>query len=116
MSYKYHDLLKVDKFQAQFGMKNVYPDQIINIRKSLKPKYKYSVSVYHNNVIHNINFGDKDYEQYYDKIGEYSKQDHYDKNRRHDYLARSSKIRNKYNELTLNDPLSANYYSMRLLW
>ena len=41
---------------------------------------------------------------------------HKDKKRREDYLRRAKKIKNKQGELTYNDPESANFWSIRLLW
>ena len=41
---------------------------------------------------------------------------HEDKERRERYLARAKKIKNKNGELTFNNPESANYWSVKLLW
>ena len=41
---------------------------------------------------------------------------HQDKERRDKYLARAKKIKNKQGELTYNNPESANYWSVHLLW
>ena len=41
---------------------------------------------------------------------------HKDKERRERYLARAKKIKNKNGELTFNNPESANYWSVKLLW
>ena len=41
---------------------------------------------------------------------------HKDKERRDSYLRRARNIRNKQGELTYNDPESANFWSIRLLW
>ena len=41
---------------------------------------------------------------------------HKDKERRDNYLARATKIKNKQGELTHNNPESANYWSTKLLW
>ena len=41
---------------------------------------------------------------------------HKDKERRDKYLTRATKIKNKQGELTYNDPESANFWSVHLLW
>ena len=41
---------------------------------------------------------------------------HKDKDRRDKYLTRATKIKNKQGELTYNDPESANFWSVHLLW
>ena len=41
---------------------------------------------------------------------------HKDKDRRDKYLARATKIKNKQGELTYNNPESANFWSVNLLW
>ena len=41
---------------------------------------------------------------------------HKDKERRDKYLSRAMKIKNKQGELTYNNPESANYWSINLLW
>lgn len=74
---------------------------------------KYSVYTPKGRLIH---FGQRGYQQYHDKIGRYSSQDHHDPDRRRLYLARASYIRNKRGQFTANDPESPNYYSIRFLW
>ena len=41
---------------------------------------------------------------------------HKDKDRRDKYLARATKIKNKQGQLTNNNPHSANFWSVNLLW
>ena len=41
---------------------------------------------------------------------------HQDKDRRDRYLSRAKKIKNKQGELTYNNPESANFWSVHLLW
>ena len=41
---------------------------------------------------------------------------HQDKERRDKYLARATKIKNKSGDLTYTNPISANYWSVNLLW
>lgn len=54
-----------------------------------------------------LHFGDSRYSDYLQ---------HKDKKRRYLYLKRASKIRDKNGKLTINNPLSANYWSTRILW
>ena len=53
-------------------------------------------------------FGDRRYEQYYDKIGYYKDYNHYDKLRRKNYRAR-----HKYDKL---NEYSNGYFSYYYLW
>ena len=41
---------------------------------------------------------------------------HKDKERREKYLTRAKKIKNKQGELTYNNPESASFWSVNLLW
>ena len=54
-----------------------------------------------------IHFGHTSYEDY---------TRHRDTERQDNYCKRAGAIKNKLGKLTGNDPLSANYYAMRLLW
>tara|TARA_Y100000004_G_C8725101_1_gene331804 strand:+ start:189 stop:497 length:309 start_codon:yes stop_codon:yes gene_type:complete len=63
-----------------------------------------------------INFGDKRYEQFKDKIGHYSYLNHNDKERRKRYLTRAKGIKNKKGELTYKDKNTPNYWSVNFLW
>jgi hypothetical protein len=64
-----------------------------------------------------VHFGQKGYEHFFDKTGLLPKNlNHKDQMRRENYLARSAVIRNKAGELTMNDPTSPNYHSIRILW
>jgi len=81
-----------------------------------KAKHKYSVYVMKDGKKKLIHFGNPDYQQYKDKLGEYSNLDHGDLKRRKSYLARAKGIRNKQGQLTWKDKNSSNYYSVRYLW
>ena len=54
-----------------------------------------------------IHFGDSRYDDF---------TTHKDKNRQQNYCRRAGAIRDKTGRLTGNDPSSANFYAMRLLW
>lgn len=54
-----------------------------------------------------VYFGDPNYEDY---------TQHHDEQRRNAYLSRSGGIKDKYGNLTKDDPTSANYWSRRYLW
>ncbi len=77
---------------------------------------KYAVIVLKDGKRKTINFGQKGYKQFKDKLGHYSSLDHNDKERRKRYLARAKGIKNKKGELTWKDKNSANYYAIRYLW
>ena len=58
-----------------------------------------------------LHFGDKRYDHYYDKTGLLPKSmNHKDEKRRHNYLQRAAGLGG------VNDPNSANYHAMRILW
>tara|TARA_R100000951_G_scaffold51810_1_gene43644 strand:- start:227 stop:505 length:279 start_codon:yes stop_codon:yes gene_type:complete len=84
------------------------------IKKSNKKNKKYMIET-DSGPVH---FGDKRYEQFEDTtgLGLYSNLNHKDKKRKDSYCSRAMGIKNKKNEFTYNDPASANYYSVRLLW
>ena len=77
---------------------------------------KYSVYVKINDKPKLIHFGDRNMEQYYDKIGYWHNLDHFDKTRRASYRARAAGIKNKKNKHTYLDKNSANYWSYHILW
>lgn len=54
-----------------------------------------------------VHFGDDRYEDF---------TTHRDKKRQENYCKRAGAIKNKAGDLTGNDPKSANFYAMRLLW
>lgn len=84
--------------------------------KSSLSNKKYSVYVIKDGKRTLIHFGNTDYQQFKDKLGEYSNLDHNDKVRQKSYLARAKGIKNKQGELTWRDKNSANYYAVRFLW
>ena len=51
-----------------------------------------------------------------DKTGIWKSLDHGDKERRKNYLSRSSGIKDGQGNLTKNNPLSPNYHAIRILW
>ena len=64
-----------------------------------------------------IHFGDNRYEHFLDRTGLLNPElSHYDMTRRHRYLSRALKIKNKNGELTAYDYISPNYYSVNYLW
>ena len=85
--------------------------------KSSAKNKKYSVYVKDdNNKTKLINYGDKNYHHYEDKIGSHSSLDHNDKVRRASYLARAKGIKDKQGNLTYKDKNSANYWAVKTLW
>ena len=71
---------------------------------STRKNNKYMVTTKSGKKVH---FGSKKYADYLT---------HKDKDRRDKYLTRATKIKNKQGELTYNDPESANFWSVNLLW
>ena len=63
-----------------------------------------------------IHFGNKKYQHFKDKLGEYKSLDHNDPKRRASYLARAKGIRNKKGDLTWKDKNTKNYWAIRILW
>ena len=49
-------------------------------------------------------------------FGQRGKQNNYSKKTRRLYLARSAGIRNKKGQLTKNNPMSANFWTRKILW
>jgi len=82
-----------------------------NYEKSDKKNKKLKVVV-NNKIIH---FGDIRYQHFKDKTGIHKNLDHGDKDRRKNYLNRSSFQKNK-DGLTKDNPSSANYHARRILW
>ena len=86
-------------------------------------KYEYFISDKPNKKLYvivegkKIYFGDTNYKHYKDKTGLLPKsENHLDEKRRISYLARAGKIKDKSGNLTTNNPSSANYHAMRILW
>ena len=75
--------------------------------KSTAKNKKYSVYVMKGDKKRLIHFGDSRYQQFKDKLGEYSHLDHNDKMRKKKYYSRHGKT---------NDKNSAKYWSHRILW
>jgi hypothetical protein len=76
-------------------------------------KNKKLMTKVNNKIIH---FGDSRYQQFKDKTGIYKSLDHGDKERRKKYLLRAKGIKNKKGDFTYQDPNSANYHAVRVLW
>ena len=56
-----------------------------------------------------IHFGDNRYEQYQDKLGHYSKLNHFDKKRRDNYYSR-------HGDKNTTNKESSKYWSHKILW
>lgn len=75
--------------------------------KSNRKYKKFYVIVTKGNKTRTVHYGDTRYQSY---------DQHGDKDRRDRYIARASKIKNKQGKLTIDDPFSPTYWSMRKLW
>ena len=78
------------------------------VTKSKRKNKKYDVHDINDNYI--LSFGDKRYQQFYDKFEQYKNQNHNDEKRRTNYKKRSEGIGN------LNNIESPNYWSYNFLW
>ena len=76
-----------------------------SLEYSTRKGKKYVVTLPHSSK--KIHFGSTKYADYLT---------HKDKERRDSYLTRARNIRNKQGKLTYNDPESANFWSVHLLW
>ena len=64
-----------------------------------------------------IHFGDNRYDHFFDRTLLLNPDlNHFDPIRRHKYLSRALKIKNKNGELTSYDDMIPNYYSVNYLW
>jgi hypothetical protein len=84
--------------------------------------YTYSLSTNKNKKLKvivgskTIHFGDDRYSHFFDKTALLPKsQNHGDEKRRKAYLDRASKIKDSTG-LAMNNPKSANYHAVRILW
>ncbi len=84
--------------------------KLIDILPSKNEKKKYTATLEnkHNKKIVKINFGARDYDQYYDVLGYYKSQNHLDKKRRDNYYARHGNYEKGY--------YSPKYFSHIYLW
>lgn len=64
-----------------------------------------------------LHFGQVGYKHFFDKSGLLDPRlNHKNKKRRDGYLKRAKGIKDKYGNLTWNNPESSNYHSIRILW
>jgi hypothetical protein len=85
----------------------------MSIKFIIGPKnYKYTAIIKDKKV----NFGDKRYEHYHDKIGLYSHLDHNDKKRRASYRKRHSAILTKDGKKAISIKYSPAWFSYKYLW
>lgn len=92
--------------------------KIINFKESPLKNKKYRVNFILKNKLYSVDFGNIYYQHYRDStpLQLYRNLNHYDIERKRNYLKRSSGIKNKNGELTKDNPLSANYWSRKFLW
>jgi hypothetical protein len=81
--------------------------------KSGKGNHKYSAILGNGKI---VNFGDKRYQQYYDKIGLYKSLNHLDKERRRLYRKRHQAILNKDGIQAYKIKYSPAWFSYHYLW
>lgn len=78
--------------------------------------HKYTAIINKNGKTLYVNFGDKRYQHYHDKIGLYSHLDHNDKERRKRYIKRHSAIINKNGMHAIDIKYSPAWFSLHYLW
>ena len=91
-------------YPQAFSKLDLQPNKIFKSWLNSKKLVVWYKKGYINKIIH---FGDKNYTNY---------GIHFNKQRLNSYLKRSANIRDKKGQLTRNNPLSANYWSRRILW
>lgn len=79
----------------------------IYVNENKRPSYRYKKYYAEFENGKKVYFGDKRYEQYFDKLGHYSKLNHLDKERRRLYYSRHGKKAKKY---------SPKWFSHNYLW
>jgi hypothetical protein len=91
-----------------FYQKNDF--NFIQFQKSNNQKKKYDAILENKKTKKKVkvSFGSKKYQQYYDKIGLYSSQNHLCEKRRHLYILR--------HQHDINKPYSASWFSLNYLW
>lgn len=108
-------------FRSQLGVhtaviyKSPLPNKKLRVYFSLLPDSEDFVERMKD--IHTIDFGSTKYQNYFDKTGLLPNTvNHLDEERRRLYLVRAEKIRDKNGRLTKDNPLSANFWSINILW
>jgi hypothetical protein len=86
---------------------NIYELEANKPIKSYLKNKKYMVYVVRGNKSKIIHFGNSKYEDY---------RQHKNEKRRQNYLKRAAGIKDKNSNFTKDNPMTANYYSMRWLW
>jgi len=84
----------------------------IIFKKSTNPHKKYDAFI----GTKRVSFGDRNYQQFHDKIGHWSHLDHNDPERRKKYRARHGKIYTKSGELAYKVKYSPEWFSWHYLW
>ncbi len=91
------------------------PQRVEKIFKSNRKNKKYVAHINDKGQIIKIHFGDKRYQQYKDKIGEYSQKDHKDNKRRKLYYLRHSGVDNKHAAIRKEWKKSNGKYNAKIL-
>ena len=111
-------IIKPQSIHTQYGIKPLEGIKLIKLEKSSRKHSKYAITIQYKDQTRKVHYGDKRYQQFHDRtsLHLYDDLNHQDSKRRHNYLARSSKILNSSGDLTCNDPFSPNRYSIITLW
>lgn len=106
------------KIHEEYGVKDIPGVRVLSIEESPRADKKYMMVVSYRGNEHTVHFGNPEYQHYHDRApgAIWSDHDHNDPDRRRNYLARATAIRNKQGKLTVNDPFSPNRYAVIVLW
>ena len=107
-----HKIFPELKLETSFGKKKTKKEKIKSIKVSTRKNKKYMAILNTNRVIH---FGDKRYQQYFDKLKKYSKKNHLDKSRRRNYFLRHSGVPTKSKALKKEFTKSNGKYNAKIL-
>jgi hypothetical protein len=81
--------------------------EFVSLKSSDRAGKKYAVTFNKAGTSHTVHFGHPDYKDYLDTG---------DDDKRRNYLARATKIRDREGKLTSNNTLHANFWAVRVLW
>jgi len=107
-----HKIPKVDSLHKQYGLVNI---DGVTINSVSIPSYpsKYQVDFNYNGRQHIVKFGHRDYAQFNDRWQAYAALNHGDETRKINFLNRHT---SKGKSPRGNDPRSAIFWSIRVLW
>ena len=85
-------------------------------KKSTIPSKNLMTTVEKDGKKKTIHFGARSMEHFKDKTGIWKSKDHGDAARRKNFRSRMSRVRKKDGSRAVDDPMSAAYHAIRILW